>query len=77
MDRLATNFYGSALVDMTGREFAIGDAVARPFRSGNTADMEISRVTRIENGKMYLANSKVALHYPGRCLIVNELNLEF
>lgn len=63
---------GTALVDMLDRQFALGDRVARAYKGGQAVNIKISVVTRLEDGKLYLDDSKVAVVYPGRLLIVNE-----
>lgn len=75
---ISTDWYGTDLCDMLGKRYSVGDDVVYPFRSGNSADMKIVKVTKIdlEKNKIYLNGSKVALNYPGRCLIVTGLNLE-
>ncbi len=65
---MATN-----LIDLLGVEYQLGDRVVKADISGRAANIRISIVTRIENGKMYLDESKVAINYPGRMLIVNKL----
>ena len=60
-------------VDMFGKEIAVGDRVARACTSGRAVNLEICAVTRAENGKIYLDNSKVAVNYPGRLLVINAL----
>lgn len=73
MTRIQADNYGTEPIDMLGNKLKVGDSVARPYRSGNSAYMEICEVTRIENGNVYLSGSKVPLNYPGRCLIINEI----
>lgn len=62
----------TALNDLLGRPFVVGDSVAKACTSGRAVNIEIGRVTRIEDGKMYLDHSKVPINYPGRILIVNK-----
>lgn len=63
------------LVDMRGESFKIGDRVARAYTSGRASNLMISVVTNIKEaeGKIYLDDSKVAINYPGRLLIVSVL----
>lgn len=77
-ERIKSEFYGTDLVDMFYVPFKLDDMVAKPIRVGNSADLEIGKVTKIdlEKKKVYLDNSKVALWYPGRCLIVTGLFIE-
>ena len=56
--------------DKRGKELAVGQEVARATVYGRSAMLEICKVTRIENGKVYLANSKVALKFPERVLVI-------
>lgn len=58
--------------DRMGRELRVGDVVARAVTRGRGADLKVQRVTRIEDGKVYLDNSKVALNYPGRIVILTD-----
>jgi hypothetical protein len=60
--------------DMLGKELAVGDRVAKAATSGRAVNLSIGNVTRVENGKVYLDNSKVAINYPGRLLIINEVS---
>jgi hypothetical protein len=58
------------LFDKLGRSINLNDKVVRAL-SYSPGDIEICTVTRIENGKCYLDNSKVAINYPRRLLVVN------
>lgn len=62
--------YGTALKDMMGTEFVVGQSVARAVTSGRSSYIEIRTVTKIEGKKMYLDDSKVAIRYPSRMLIL-------
>lgn len=64
---------GTSPVDMLGRPIKLDDRVARAEKSGQAVNMRISKVTRVENGKIYLDESKTAVWYPGRLLVVNEV----
>jgi hypothetical protein len=55
---------------MNGIEFAVGQRVLRAVNSGRTALLEQRTVERIENGKLYLNDSKVAIIYPRRIWIL-------
>lgn len=66
-------WHGVALTDMRGTEYKVGDYVAKADVYGRSANLRVSRVTRIENANMYLDDSKVAIRYPGRMLIVTKL----
>lgn len=59
--------------DMFGQSFKVGDKVARGIVSGRSANIEIADVTRIEDGKIYLSDSKVAIRFPGRLLIITQI----
>jgi hypothetical protein len=67
------DWMSNKLVDMRGNTFKLGDYVAKAFLSGRSCNLSVGRVTRIEDGKMYLDNSKVAIRFPGRLLIVTKL----
>ena len=60
------------LVDCLGRPLSVGDRVCRGVSFGRAAGLEFTTISRIENGKVYLASSKVALNYPSRLFIVND-----
>jgi hypothetical protein len=66
-------FYGTKLVDMRGYTYKVGDLVARGRSVGSSVEVEVVEVTRIEDGKMYVGGSKVAIRYPQRMLIVNAV----
>lgn len=51
-------------------EFAVGQKILRAITSGRTALLEQRTVSRIENGKLYLDDSKVAIIYPNRLWIL-------
>lgn len=61
------------LVDLLGNSYSIGDNVARAIKSGYAVNIEITHVSRIQDGKMYLGDSKVPVKYPQRLLIVNKI----
>lgn len=61
------------LKDMRGVDFVVGDYVAKAYMSGRSANVSVCRVTKIDGDKMYLDNSKVAIRYPGRLLIVTKV----
>jgi hypothetical protein len=74
MDRREEGSWGSRnLEDMRGQSFVVGDRVAKAYQSGRSCNLQVGTVTRIENGKMYMDNSKVAINFPGRLLIVTKL----
>jgi hypothetical protein len=54
--------------DMHGFPLLVGDTVARAVNVGRSAQLKICEITRIENGRVYLNDSKVALNYPSRLL---------
>lgn len=58
--------------DLMGFSFTLGCTVARPVLFGKSPIIEICTVTRIENGKLYLDNSKVAMKIPNRLLIIEH-----
>lgn len=67
------NWMSTSLRDMRGQAFVVGDRVAKAYQSGRSCNLLVGTVTRIENGKMYMDNSKVAINFPGRLLIVTKL----
>lgn len=74
-NRVAGNWMQTNPVDLVGREIKIGDRVARAYTSGYASNIEIVSVTRIEAEKVYLDNSKRAINFPGRLLVVTDLNI--
>ena len=62
--------------DRFGREFAVGDAVAKAEarRGRTTTGFDMRWVIAVEDGKVYLNGiNPVALQHPQRCIIVSEL----
>lgn len=55
---------------MNQLEFAVGQQVLRAVTYGRTAYLYHQTVTRIENGRLYLDDSKVAINYPERIWIL-------
>jgi len=62
------------LTDLLGREIQLDDTV---IRSSGDNDIYMSRVTRVEDGKCYLDNSKVAIRYPRRLCVITPLVSKF
>lgn len=60
------------LVDMKGNAFHEQCKVARAVISGATPFINICVVTKIANGHMYLDNSKTAIRFPNRLLIIEQ-----
>lgn len=71
--RIEGNWMSHKLVDMLHKQFVVGDKVAKAASFGRSVNLTIGTVTKIEDGKMYLDNSKVAIRYPGRLLIVTKV----
>ncbi len=61
------------LEDTLKRPIHVGDTVARAAVAGRSAYIEIRRVTRIENEKIYLDDSKVPIKYPCRLLVITSI----
>jgi hypothetical protein len=55
--------------DMKGFAFHVGCKIVRAVGDGM---LSICTVTRIENDKLYLDNSKIAIRYPKRLLIIEQ-----
>lgn len=55
---------------MNGIVFVVGQTVLKPCTSGRSAFIEQRTVTRIENSRLYLDNSKVAINYPERLWVL-------
>ena len=73
MIRETGTWMATKLVDMRGQEFAVGDKVAKAYASGRSVNLSVATVARIEDGKMYLDDSHVAIRFPGRLLIVTKV----
>lgn len=65
----------SELLDLRKQPFTVGDMVIRAESVRSSGYLRLSVVTKIDNGKMYLDDSKVAIRFPGRLLIVTKLFL--
>ncbi len=59
----------SDILDMCGKHYAVGDKVARV---AGRFDLEIVTVTRIDNGRIYINNSKMPIKLPAAMAIVKE-----
>lgn len=59
--------------DKVGHVIEPGMLVVKPKTSGRSALLEIRTVREIRDGKLYLDDSHVAIQYPGRLLVINEL----
>lgn len=73
IERTQGNWMSTEPIDMLGRAFQLGDTYAKATTCGRAVNLELCTVTRLEDGKVYGAGSKVAIRFPGRCLIVNEV----
>ena len=62
-----------SLKDTQGKDFQLGQKVARAYtlNAGGSCEVRIETVTRIENGKLYLNDSRVAIKFPDRLTIVS------
>lgn len=58
--------------DMKGYAFNVGCTVARAVMYGKSPMIDLCTVTKIENGKLYLDESKQAMRFPERLLIVEQ-----
>ena len=58
--------------DLKGYTFTLGCDVARASLIRKSPFIEICTVTRIEDGKLYLDNSKQYIRFPHRLLIINH-----
>lgn len=73
IDSRSGDYLEGGLIDAGGRAIRVGDTVLRAGTFGRTALMYLSEVTRIEDRKLYLDDSKVRVRYPGRLLIVQRM----
>jgi len=58
--------------DMKGFAFNEGCKVARAVLWGKSPMLDICTVTKIKDGKIYLDNSKQAMRFPERLLIIEQ-----
>lgn len=58
--------------DMKGFAFNVGCKVIRAIISGQSPKLVECEVTRIDNEKIYLDNSKIPIRYPKRLLIIEQ-----
>jgi hypothetical protein len=58
--------------DMKGFTFSVGDEVARPVLYGKSPHIELCIVTKIQDGKLYLNDSKQAMRFPERLIITEQ-----
>ncbi len=58
--------------DIQGFTFTVGCKVARAVIWGNSPRLEICTVTRIDDGKLYLDNSKQAIRALDRLVIIEH-----
>jgi hypothetical protein len=60
------------MIDMKGFAFNEGCKVARAVMWGKSPKLDICEVTKIADGKLYLDNSKQAIRFPERLLIIEQ-----
>lgn len=58
--------------DMKGFAFNEGCKVARAVLWGKSPKLDICTVTKIKDGKLYLDDSKQAMRFPERLLIIEQ-----
>jgi hypothetical protein len=58
--------------DMKGFAFNEGCKVARAVMWGKSPMLDICTVTKIKDGKIYLDDSKQAMRFPERLLIIEQ-----
>jgi hypothetical protein len=58
--------------DLKGFTLTVGCEVARAVLWGKSPRIELCQVTRIQDGKLYLDDSKQPMKYPERLLIVQH-----
>lgn len=58
--------------DMKGFAFNEGCKVARAVLWGKSPKLDICTVTKIKDGKIYLDDSKQAIRFPERLLIIEQ-----
>ncbi len=58
--------------DMFGKTICVGDVVLKPTMFGRSPFIEERFVSSIENGKIYLDDSKVAIRFPERLVVFKQ-----
>lgn len=60
--------------DMRGKEFKVGDTVAKgiTLNQSGSAGIELCKVTIADGDRIHLDGSNRAMKYPNRLLIVND-----
>ena len=58
-----------SIKDIRGNVFHVGCEIVRAVGDGY---LSFHTVTRIENGRLYLDTSKIAIRYPNRLLIIKS-----
>lgn len=59
--------------DLFGKELKVGQTVAKSTSIGRSSTIEIRKVVKVDDGKVYLDGHKLtALQYSGRVLIIND-----
>lgn len=69
----AVNTNANILVDVMGKQYAVGQTVVRPISltAAGTCGLEIRKVAKIQNGKLYLENGgSTPIKFPERLAIV-------
>lgn len=72
-ERITGKWMSTDPTDVFNQEIKLNDQIVRACKSGQAVNIEICTVTRVENEKIYVDFSKVAIRYPGRCMIVNAV----
>ncbi len=67
------DWMSTALKDMRGQDFKVGDKVVRAVTSGRAVNLELCVVSNITTDKLFLDHSKKSINFPGRLLIVTSL----
>jgi hypothetical protein len=60
------------MVDLHGYTFTLGCKVARAVLYGKSPMIDICKVTKITDSKLYLDSSKVPIKFPERLLIIDH-----
>lgn len=71
--RITGDMYSSEPTDMFGTAFQRSDLVAKATDYPRSGSIEVSRVTRIDRGRIYLCDSTVPVRYPGRLINLSSL----
>lgn len=68
-------FTSKEIKDFFGNEIKVGDRLAKPtvYYSSSSPMIIMCTVTSIQDGKIYLDESKIPIQFPSRCINISYL----